>query len=98
MPWFEIDGKSIYDFLHDPVFHLLIFSHGKSEIPPLPEDLMQKWEGRIDSHFFDLDSKAREVFGADRQFYLLLRPDNYIGMISDDFSPETVSIYLARFS
>ena len=98
MPWFEIDGKSIYDFLHDPVFHLLIFSNGKSEIPPLPENLLQKWEGKIDSHFFDLREKAKEAFGANSSFYLILRPDNYIGMISDDFSPETVSIYLARFS
>jgi hypothetical protein len=98
MPWFEIDGKSIYDFLHDPVFHLLIFSEGKTEIPPLPEELMKRWEGKIDSHFYDLSEKAKELFGTERSFFLILRPDNYIGMISDDFSPEIVSNYLARFN
>jgi 2-polyprenyl-6-methoxyphenol hydroxylase-like FAD-dependent oxidoreductase len=98
MPWFEIDGKSIYDFLHRPIFHLLIFGDRKSDIPPLPDDLMKEWERKIDSHFFELDSKAKEVFGANRQFYLILRPDNYIGLISDDFSPETLSRYLSRFS
>jgi 2-polyprenyl-6-methoxyphenol hydroxylase-like FAD-dependent oxidoreductase len=98
MPWFEIDGKSIYDVLHDPVFHLLIFSEGKSEITPLPEDLLQKWKGKIDSHFFVLGEKAKEAFGTNSSFFLILRPDNYIGMISDDFSPETISNYLDRFS
>lgn len=98
MPWFEIDGKSIYDFLHQPFFHLLVFSDGKNEIPPLPDDLMKKWERKIDSHFFDLDERATKAFGTNSPFYLILRPDNYIGLISDDFSPETVSSYLARFS
>ena len=98
MPWFAFDDESIYDSLHSPVFHLLIFSDGKSAIPPLPGELMQRWEGKIDSHFFDLDSTAKEAFGTDKQFYLILRPDNYIGLISDDFSPELVSAYLGRFN
>jgi 2-polyprenyl-6-methoxyphenol hydroxylase-like FAD-dependent oxidoreductase len=98
MPWFEIEGKSIYDFLHEPVFHLVIFSDGKGEIPPLPDDLMKEWERKIDSHFFDLDEKAADVFGTDSAFYLILRPDNYIGLISNDFSPAAVSKYLAHFS
>ena len=98
MPWVEIDGKSIYDYLHEPVFHLLIFSTGKSEIPPLPDDLMKKWEGKIDSHYFDLDEKIAEPFGTRSAFFVILRPDNYVGLISDDFSPETVSNYLARFN
>jgi 2-polyprenyl-6-methoxyphenol hydroxylase-like FAD-dependent oxidoreductase len=98
MPWFEIDGKSIYDFLHDPVFHLLMFSEGKTEVPAFRENLMENWKGKIDSHFFDLGEKAREAFGTNSPFFLILRPDNYIGIISDDFSPETVSDYLARFN
>lgn len=98
MPWVEIDGKSIYDYLHEPVFHLLIFSTGKSEIPPLPDDLMKKWEEKIDSHYFDLDEKIAETFGTRSAFFVILRPDNYVGLISDDFSPETVSNYLARFN
>lgn len=98
MPWFEIHGKSIYDYLHDPGFHLLIFSDGKREIQPLPELIMKKWERKLDSHFFDLNEKTAEAFGPRSTFLLILRPDNYIGLISDDFSPATVSDYLDRFS
>src|SRR5688572_32528366 len=32
MPWFEIDGRSIYDSLREPVFHLVVFTDGKTEI------------------------------------------------------------------
>ena len=98
MSWFEMNGKSVYDVLHEPVFHLLVFSDGKTEIPPLPVDLMKSWQGKIDSHFFDLNEKTAEVFGTREPFFLVLRPDNYIGMISDDFSPEAVDQYLSKFS
>jgi len=98
MPWLEIDGKSVYDYLHEPLFHLLIFSTGKTDIPQLPTDLMSEWQGKIDSHFFDLSSRVAEKFGTSTSFFLILRPDNYIGMISDDFSPAAVETYLSRFS
>lgn len=98
MPWFEIDGESVYDYLHEPVFHLVIFSNDKTVIPTLPEDLITKWQGKIDSHFFDLSTRVAEIFGTSTSFFLVLRPDNYIGMISDDFSPAAVKQYLGRFS
>ncbi|HTH51169.1 MAG TPA: FAD-dependent monooxygenase [Pyrinomonadaceae bacterium] len=94
MPWLEIDGRSIYDDLREPQFHLVIFNDGKTEIPALPDELMQAWEGKIDSHFYALFPHVSEVFGTDRSFFMILRPDNYIGMISNDFSPERVREYL----
>lgn len=97
MPWFETEGVSIYDVLREPLFHLLVFSDGESEIPPLSESVLKKWQGKIDSHYFVFNEKTREIFGAKGSFFLILRPDNYIGMISDDFSPETVEEYLSRF-
>ena len=97
MPWFEIDGRSIYDSLHEPVFHLLVFTDGKTEIPPLPDDLMEKWSEGSDSHVFSLEERIVELFGTSRSFFLILRPDNYIGLISDDFSPEAVARYLEKF-
>jgi hypothetical protein len=93
MPWFEIDGKSIYDFLRDPAFHLIVFKNGAGEsLQPGPE-----WNGTIDVHHFELTETVRTRFGTDDPFFVILRPDNYIGLISDDFSPEIVSKYLARF-
>ncbi|MBV9240865.1 MAG: pentachlorophenol monooxygenase, partial [Acidobacteria bacterium] len=78
----------------EPLFHLVVFHDGRTEIPPLPEDIMQAWQGQIDSHFYSLYPHVSDAFGTDKSFFMLLRPDNYIGMISDDFSPESVREYL----
>ena len=98
MPWFEIGGRSIYDDLHAPMFHLLIFSDDSVAMPPLSSELLQKWNGRIDSHFYSLNESAKEAFGCGHSFFVILRPDNYIGLISDDFSPGLVAAYLAKFN
>ena len=90
MPWFEIEGRNIYDLLREPRFHLIMFTDGNAGIPPITEGSAP----RIDSHIFPLDESAREHFGRDDPFYVLLRPDNYIGMISDDLSPEVLADYL----
>jgi len=97
MPWIEVDGRSIYDDLREPRFHLVIFSDGKTDIPPLPDELMKQWMGQIDSHFFTFEPRVAEIFGTSRSFFLILRPDNYIGLISDEFSPEIVQRYLKKF-
>jgi 2-polyprenyl-6-methoxyphenol hydroxylase-like FAD-dependent oxidoreductase len=94
MRWLTIDGRSIYDDMREPLFHLVIFHDGKDEIPPLPDELMQAWEGQIDSHSYSLFPHVAEIFGTDKSFFMILRPDNYIGLISDDFSPERVREYL----
>ena len=98
MPWFEIDDRSVYDDLHAPSFHLLVFADDATEIPPLPALLMQKWNGRIDSHFYPLYETVKEDFGCGHPFFVILRPDNYIGHISDDFSPKLVEMYLTKFN
>ena len=94
MPWFMLDGRSIYDDLRDPVFHLVVFHDGKDEVASLPDNLVQDWDGQIDSHSYSLFPHIAEKFGTDKSFVLILRPDNYIGMISDDLSPEVVKTYL----
>ena len=98
MPWFEAEGSSIYDRLREPVFHLLVFFDGKTEIPPLPADLMQEWEGLIDSTVISLYPNIAEIFGTKESFFVILRPDNYIGLISNDFSPELVRKYLNKIT
>jgi len=94
MPWFEVEGASIYDRLRAPMFHLVVFYDGKTEIPSLPDDLMREWEGMIDSTVVSLYPNVTEVFGTSGSFYIILRPDNYIGLISNDFSPKAVKNYL----
>jgi hypothetical protein len=94
MPWFEVEGASIYDRLREPVFHLVVFFDGRTEIPPLPDDLLKAWEGAIDSTVISLYPKITEIFGRKESFYLILRPDNHIGLISNDFSPAEARKYL----
>lgn len=98
MPWFEIDGVSIYDRLREPVLHLVVFRDGQTEIPQLADDLMREWEGMIDSTVLPLYPNVFEIFGTAASFFVILRPDNYIGMISNDFSPEAVRSYLNRIT
>ena len=94
MPCFGVEGTSIYDRLRGPVFHLIVFFDGKTEVPPLPQDLMDKWKGMIDSTVISLYPNIAEIFGTKESFFIILRPDNYIGLISNDFSPDGVSRYL----
>jgi 2-polyprenyl-6-methoxyphenol hydroxylase-like FAD-dependent oxidoreductase len=94
MPWFEVEGRSIYDDLREPTFHLMIFHDGKSRISPFDERLLNEWEGKIDSHFYPLFPHVAKTFGSSGSFFVILRPDNYIGLISDNFSPEAVREYL----
>ena len=98
MPYFEVEGASIYDRLREPLFHLLVFFDGKAEIPPLPDDLMQDWTGLIDSTVISLYPNIAKIFGTKESFFIILRPDNYIGLISDDFSPDLVRKYLNLIS
>ena len=98
MPWFEIEGRSVYESLREPVFHVLIFSDDSVEIPPLPDRLGKDWHDRIDFNYFELNDDVRDRFGTGEPFFVILRPDNYIGMISDEFDPEAVEAYLQKFS
>lgn len=93
MPYFEIDSKSIYEDLTAPVFHLVIFHDGKSAIRPVPE-LTKEWTNKIDTHTYSLFPHISEMFGTSESFYIILRPDNYIGLISNDFSSDAVMSYL----
>jgi len=94
MPWFEVEGASIYDRLRKPCFHLVVFYDGKTEIPSLPPDLMAEWKGLIDSTIISLCPNIAEIFGRRESFFVILRPDNYIGLISDDLSADVVRKYL----
>jgi 2-polyprenyl-6-methoxyphenol hydroxylase-like FAD-dependent oxidoreductase len=96
MPYFLADGKSIYDKLREPKFHLLTFSNG--DIAPddsqsQPSGLRNNNGDLMDRYFIPLHADVATVFGTDKPFNVLLRPDNYIGFISLDTSSDRVSAY-----
>jgi len=98
MPYFLVDGKSVYDKLREPKFHLLTFSDGENDY----EVAYQKQLGQmgsknaelLDHYVIPLYPHVAEVFGVNKPFIVLLRPDNYIGLISLETSPSRLAKYL----
>jgi superfamily II DNA/RNA helicase len=97
MPYFLIDGKSVYDRLRDPRFHCLVFSSAKADVETLKTKLEDQYDGLIDFNAFPLDAHVSQIFGTNKPFSVLLRPDNQIGFISTDISWAEVDGYLRRF-
>ena len=81
MPYFLVDGKSIYEKLRQPKFHLLSFSKSRAEFEGVAAEL-REFSDLFDFEVLSLSPKVTEVFGTDNTFSVLLRPDNYIGFIS----------------
>jgi 2-polyprenyl-6-methoxyphenol hydroxylase-like FAD-dependent oxidoreductase len=97
MPYFLSGGKSIYDQLRAPKFHLISFSDGEGEpANEIGQNGTGKYAGLVDHHEFTLDPQVMEIFGTSRPFNVLLRPDNYIAFISPDTSRRAVMDYLGR--
>jgi hypothetical protein len=73
MPYFMIEDKGIYDWLHAPKFHLLTFSS---------DAIQTVADSSVEHLVFPLSERVAEIFGSDKPFSVLLRPDNYIGFVS----------------
>jgi 2-polyprenyl-6-methoxyphenol hydroxylase-like FAD-dependent oxidoreductase len=93
-PFFAIDGKSIFEALREPKFHLLSFSDGQGE--KATSELAPEFNGFVDVHEFPIYPRVAEIFGNDKSFNVLLRPDNYIATISNETSLAPIENYLKR--
>jgi 2-polyprenyl-6-methoxyphenol hydroxylase-like FAD-dependent oxidoreductase len=86
MPYFKIDGESIYDSLHEPKFHLLTFGR-------------ERFDGELRENLtvrnLPLHKDVAKIFGVDKPFVVLVRPDNYIGLMSNAISTDVVKDYMA---
>lgn len=94
MPYFLVDGRSIYDKLRTPKFHLLVFAKNKSDDLDLQTEIETEYGDLIDFNVIPLNPHIAEIFGANRSFQLLLRPDNYIGFISTEASLVDLQTYI----
>lgn len=92
MPYFLIDGKSIYDFLREPKFHFLVFSNEEINFDELLGQIKKQGEW-IKCQLFPLAPPIAQIFGADKPFGLLLRPDNHIAFVSEDVSFDELKSY-----
>lgn len=95
MPYLLVDGKNIYDRLREPKFHLLTFSDGQSYDQKMGTKIKSEYNNLVDYHAMPLYPRVAEIFGFDKTFSVLLRPDNYIGFISPKISPGDLEVYLA---
>lgn len=96
LPYFSVDGESVFDRLHAPKFHLLVFADGENGHRPLADEIESEFAGMVDFHNFALSPKIAEIFGSEKPFMTLLRPDNYIGFISSDTTFKKVGDYLKQ--
>jgi 2-polyprenyl-6-methoxyphenol hydroxylase-like FAD-dependent oxidoreductase len=82
LPYFLVDGKSIYESLAAPKFHLLTFANDHDANDSQNQEIEAKFANVIDYHAFALTDDVAELFGTNKPFCVLLRPDNYIGFLS----------------
>jgi 2-polyprenyl-6-methoxyphenol hydroxylase-like FAD-dependent oxidoreductase len=97
MPYFLVDGESVYDRLRRPKFHLLLFSDAQGPAQASRAELESRYAELVDFHIVPLNRQVAEAFGADEPFQLLLRPDNYVGFISTETSPDVLRAYLSDY-
>ena len=97
MPYFTVEGKSVYDRLRQPKFHLIAFLETPGDFPALKTEIESQYAESIDFNFIPLNAQIAQIFGTNSSFNVLLRPDNYIGFISKGTSLSNLKVYLNRF-
>ncbi|WP_404790373.1 FAD-dependent monooxygenase [Altericista sp. CCNU0014] len=98
MPYFLMEGKSIYDKLHQPKFHLLLFSNTPNDFQSLNTELDSQTLEFIDFNIIPLYPQVSAAFGMNHTFNVLLRPDNYIAFISAEVSLNRAKNYLKNLT
>ena len=93
MPYFLLDGASIYDKLREPKFHLIAFPDG-ADYQATIKDIQSKYGDFLDCQVIPLSWQVLDAFGTDNPFFVLLRPDNYISFIGTEDSLSQLETYL----
>ncbi|MEL7224875.1 MAG: FAD-dependent monooxygenase [Cyanobacteria bacterium J06576_12] len=98
MPYFLVDGANVYDKFRSPKFRLIVLSNGEHSYRELELELEEEYGGSIDFGIIPLYPRTVAIFGTDQSFKVLLRPDNYIGLISEELSLNDVRAYFNRLA
>jgi 2-polyprenyl-6-methoxyphenol hydroxylase-like FAD-dependent oxidoreductase len=94
MPYFLVDGASLYDRLREPKFHLLAFSDGENDYQKIKDEIENDYKDSVDFSVVPIYPRVAEIFGTNKPFCVLLRPDNYIGFVSQETSLNDLRNYL----
>ena len=97
MPYFLVDGKSIYDRLHAPKFHLLTFTNEPNGHETTRNEIQSEFKDLVDYEVSPLSPQVSELFGTEEPFNVLLRPDNYIGFVAPEISLSQLRTYMNRY-
>jgi hypothetical protein len=97
MPYFLVDRASIYDQLRLPKFHLLDFSDTAHHSLDLQQEFGNEYDDLIAFKHIPLSPRITEIFGTIQPFKLLLRPDNYIGLIAPEIFSANLKTYINQF-
>jgi 2-polyprenyl-6-methoxyphenol hydroxylase-like FAD-dependent oxidoreductase len=92
IPYFLVDGQSIFDKLNAPSFHLLHFSNGGDRA--VSEEFERDFGYLADCHIIPITERVSEIFEKEKDFIVLLRPDNHLAFISAEISTAIVRKYL----
>ena len=96
MPYFEAAGESVYNKLRSPKFHLLVFS--SVEDGGNAADVEKTYGDWLECAVLPQSEAVVEAFGVEESLSVLVRPDNYIGFLSDsDLSDPRLSEQLEQY-
>ena len=98
MPYFLVNGTSIYDKLKLPKFHFLLFTNEESRHQAICDEVDRDLGRFADCQVVPIDSRVSEIFEKEKDFIVFLRPDNHIAFISSEVSLHGVRDYLNRIA
>lgn len=93
IPYFLIDGRSVFDFLREPKFHYLVFSNEAVNFDGIFGKDNAADGLRLDCQSFPLVPRIAEIFGAQEPFGVLVRPDNHVAFVSKSVSSDELKSY-----
>src|SRR5215475_1674306 len=77
MPYFLVDKASIYDKLNQPTFHFIAFSTEDSGFQAMKDELKGQFFEFVDFDAIPLSREVAEVFGANKDFVVLMRRESH---------------------
>jgi len=93
MPYFLMDGKKVFDRLKEAKFHFLVFSAHPANLDALRE-IEGHYADLVDFTAIPMSPEVKKIFGTEKDFSMLLRPDNHVGVIWLGVSLNRVQDYL----
>ena len=96
LPYFLLNGQSIFHKLKEPKFHLLVFSNGEHD--SLCEQFEREFGYVADCRVVPIDARVREIFEKENEFIVFLRPDNHIAFITSEISLDAARDYFKRIA